>query len=60
MMLWMPVVEDDFGQERFFTDQPNNLFKNGNFAKVPVIVGITADEVTTPINCKCQLVKFDL
>lgn len=48
-MPWLPVVEHDFGQERFFTDDPNNLFKSGKFNKVPVIVGITTDEFISPV-----------
>lgn len=49
IMNWQPVVEPDFGQERFLTDEPNVLFSNGNFSRVPVIVGITADEFISPI-----------
>lgn len=48
-MPWLPVVEHDFGQERFFADDPNNLFKSGKFNKVPVIVGITTDEFISPV-----------
>ena len=49
MMPWLPVIEPDFGQERFFTDDPNNLIKTGKFNRVPVIIGITADEFISPV-----------
>lgn len=39
-----PVVEPDFGQERFLVEEPAESFKRGNFSKVPIIVGRTADE----------------
>ncbi|KAJ6641288.1 Carboxylesterase 1C [Pseudolycoriella hygida] len=41
---WWPVVEKDFGQKRFLADQPTHLFKNGNFSKVPTLVGIINEE----------------
>lgn len=34
----------DFGQNRFLTEDPAKLFQNGNFTKVPVMIGVTADE----------------
>jgi len=46
---WVPVVEPDFGQERFFIEDPNETFRNGNFPRVPVIVGMTADEFVKPV-----------
>lgn len=39
-----PVIESNFGQERFLTEDPQVSFKTGNFNKVPVIVGVTRDE----------------
>ena len=48
-MPWLPVVEHNFGQERFFTADPNKLFESGKFNRVPVIVGITADEFISPV-----------
>jgi acetylcholinesterase len=47
-MPFVPVLEIDFGQERFFTGEPNELFKSGNFSRVFLMVGITADEFTQP------------
>lgn len=49
IMTWQPVVEPDFEQERFLVDQPNQLLKQGLFAKVNVMIGITSDEFISPI-----------
>lgn len=43
-MTWFPVIEEDFGQERFLIDQPVELFSKGNFSRVPLIIGRTQDE----------------
>lgn len=42
--LWGPVVEPDLGQTRYLETDPDTLLKNGSFARVPVLIGITADE----------------
>lgn len=47
-LLWKPVIESDFGQERFLIEDPVDSFKNGNFMKVPLISGITRDEFVGP------------
>lgn len=40
------VVEPDFGQERFLINNHTfDLFKNGNFMNVPVLIGVTENEV---------------
>ncbi|KAG5678815.1 hypothetical protein PVAND_008449 [Polypedilum vanderplanki] len=39
-----PVIEPDLGQERFLKAEPSELFKNGNFLRVPILIGITAYE----------------
>lgn len=44
IVIFMPVVEPDFGQERFFADDFFHLVQSGNFTRVPIIVGITANE----------------
>lgn len=44
IVIWYPVVEPDFGQERFLTEDPTVLFASGNFSRVPIITGITKDE----------------
>nr|XP_023018082.1 esterase FE4-like [Leptinotarsa decemlineata] len=45
MMIWGPVIEGDFGQQKFLTEHPIRLITKGNFMKVPYIVGQTKDEV---------------
>ena len=39
ILYWLPVIEDDFGQERFLTEDPAKSFRSGNFNKAPVIAG---------------------
>ncbi|XP_055620173.1 esterase FE4-like [Toxorhynchites rutilus septentrionalis] len=43
-LLWQPVIEPDFGQERFLDRDPTEAFLKGDFMRVPVIAGITKDE----------------
>ena len=52
VVVWMPVVEADFGQERFFVEDPSATFRKGKFNKVPVIAGRTADEFISSVPCK--------
>lgn len=49
VMSWLPVVELDLGQERFLADEPNDLWRSGNFSKVNVMTGVTADEFIQPV-----------
>ncbi|KAK9883514.1 hypothetical protein WA026_001690 [Henosepilachna vigintioctopunctata] len=44
VLIWKPVIEGDFGQERFLTHHPVNLVRDGKFEKLPIMSGITADE----------------
>lgn len=44
IVIWYPVVEPDFGQERFLTEDPKISFAAGNFARIPIIAGVTQDE----------------
>ncbi|KAK5641626.1 hypothetical protein RI129_010173 [Pyrocoelia pectoralis] len=44
LLIWAPVIEPDFGQERFLTEHPLRSVLKGNFAKVPIITGITTEE----------------
>ncbi|KAI7815372.1 esterase [Rhyzopertha dominica] len=44
VLLWSPVIEDDFGQKRFLTAHPIQLVSSGQFQKVPVLTSITTDE----------------
>lgn len=48
ILIWYPVVERDFGQERFLTENPTKLFRQGRFMRVPVIAGITEFEFLGP------------
>lgn len=42
--MWRPVIEPNFGQARYLEADPDTLLENGNFSRVPVLIGITADE----------------
>ncbi|VVD05349.1 unnamed protein product [Leptidea sinapis] len=42
--LFKPCVERDIGQERFLDDSPYNIIKNGNYHKLPMLYGFTAQE----------------
>lgn len=55
VLIWLPVVELDFGQERFLTDDPTKLFSLGEFARVPVIAGVTKYEFLYPAICEYSL-----
>lgn len=54
IMTWFPVIEVDFGQERFLTDDPVKLFRDGNFTQVPLIIGRTRDEFVDIPSSKFQ------
>uniref|UniRef100_A0A1I8PSZ6 Carboxylic ester hydrolase n=1 Tax=Stomoxys calcitrans TaxID=35570 RepID=A0A1I8PSZ6_STOCA len=41
---WLPVVEPDFGQERFLIEDPYKTMMSGNIYKVPIIMGVTQYE----------------
>ncbi|XP_039948695.1 bile salt-activated lipase [Bactrocera tryoni] len=41
---WMPVIEEDFGQERFLLENPYKTIQSSNFQRVPIIIGITEHE----------------
>lgn len=43
-MIWTPVIEEDFGQERFLTEHPMKLVTSGQFLKVPVLIGASEYE----------------
>lgn len=55
IILWTPVIESDFGQERFLKESPNHLLNNGSFAKVPLMAGVTQHELTTSAVGKEQI-----
>lgn len=41
---WRLVVEPNLGQEQFLAEDPIELTRTGNFAKVPILMGRTTDE----------------
>ncbi|XP_058065623.1 juvenile hormone esterase [Anopheles bellator] len=48
ILLWKPIIEPDFGQERFLDRNPTEAFRKGDFMKVPLMAGITKDEFAGP------------
>ncbi|VEN63073.1 unnamed protein product [Callosobruchus maculatus] len=44
ILIWYPVIEEDFGQQRFLTEHPIKSIINGKFQKVPLITGQTEFE----------------
>lgn len=50
-------MELAFGQERFLEDEPNNLLRMGNFSKVSVMIGVTADEFSSPVAGQFDLIN---
>jgi hypothetical protein len=56
---YIPVTEPDTVPERFLEADPTELFLSGNFAKVPLITGITKDGVSHKALGKQEL-KFSL
>lgn len=45
IILWKPVVERDFGQERFLPDDPTDLLRRGEFPIIPIMTGLTEFEM---------------
>lgn len=52
LILWTPVVEPDFGQERFLIEDPVRSYQNGDHMKIPIITGMTKDEFVGPAICE--------
>lgn len=48
ILIWYPVIEKDFGQERFLTENPTKLMRQGRFMRIPVIAGVTEYEFLGP------------
>lgn len=44
LIIWNPVIEADIGTDRFLTEHPIALIQKEEFAKVPVILGVTTEE----------------
>ncbi|XP_055859203.1 juvenile hormone esterase-like [Episyrphus balteatus] len=53
-----PVIERDFGQERFIVEDPVISFLSGKFHTIPLIVGMTKDEVEDIVKCKFFINKL--
>lgn len=51
LILWKPVIEPDYGQERFLIEDPVRSYQNGNFMKIPIITGMTKDEFAGQAIC---------
>lgn len=48
IILYKPVIERDFGQERFLTEHPTCLIKEGKFQQVDILTGLTQYEFVNP------------
>ena len=48
IILFKPVIEQDFGQERFLVEDPTCSIESGDFAKVEILTGITEYEFLFP------------
>lgn len=59
VLLWTPVIERDFGQERFLTENPTLTYIQGRFAQVPVITGMTELEFAGPAIRKISLLLLN-
>ncbi|CRL01612.1 CLUMA_CG014237, isoform A [Clunio marinus] len=57
IMTWFPVIEKDFGQRRFLSDDPKKLFQSANFSKVPIIIGRTKDEF---VDIPSRMIQFPI
>ncbi|CAG4972432.1 unnamed protein product [Colias eurytheme] len=44
ILIWTPVIEGDFGQERFLPEHPLEIIRAGKLYSVPYIVSQTRDE----------------
>ncbi|KAJ0171720.1 hypothetical protein K1T71_012483 [Dendrolimus kikuchii] len=44
VLIWEPIIEPDFGQERFLTMDPLEAIKTGKLYEVPYIISQTKDE----------------
>ncbi|CAG9806196.1 unnamed protein product [Chironomus riparius] len=45
-MSWRPVIEKDFGQERFLSKSPDEVFSDPKISPKAVMIGITEDEMS--------------
>lgn len=56
----MPVVEKDFGQERFLTMQPLDAIRQGKMHAVPYIISQTKDEFFKKGFCEFNLLYLEM
>ena len=43
-LIWLPVIEKDYGQKRFLTEHPIKSVVKHRFQDVPILSGIVKDE----------------
>lgn len=51
-MAWAPVVEDKQYKRALITKPMRSSLENGDFDKVPVLIGFTSEEIITRIVSK--------
>lgn len=54
ILLYLPVIERDFGQERFLTEHPTCLINQGKFQQVDILTGLTQYEFVNPAVCEFE------
>lgn len=54
ILLYLPVIERDFGQERFLTEHPTCLINKGKFQQVDILTGLTQYEFVNPAVCEFE------
>lgn len=58
ILQWSPVIEEDYGQERFLPDHPINLINKGKFMDIPLMAGVTEDEFSGQVIRKYYLMNL--
>lgn len=46
---WIPVIEPNFGQVRFLSEDPLLTYRHGDISKVQALIGVTNDEWAFPL-----------
>lgn len=54
IILYKPVIERDFGQERFLTQHPSCGIRQGKFQRVNILTGLTQYEFLNPAVCEFE------
>lgn len=57
IILFKPVIEREFGQERFLTQHPTCLIRQGKFQKVDILTGLTQYEFVNPAVSEFEQLK---